>query len=1315
MIRMGAFIARELFAARGIIAGCSLATTFTKIYTVTGYDIFVYRCPGVVLDNYIDDNVASTEGTEDEVVARLANASEVLAHIVRDEFCCQFAPSKTRVVASSNGLGRRVRDAVRGQVGGQLVVSAPNLGADCAAAKPRRAHGRHNQRAARLKEGLRRRRRIAKVRAVLGDKAIPIFSTGTLSKMVYASEVHGLSDGELLAVRRTAAAAMRPRARGRSLQMLLALHRDPCWRAAVGPLLQYTRAVWRAARRGYGRAELSITEIRSAWENIDTDCLLTRRGGGQDGRTTRMWSRVRGPLSATFLTMQRIGWRFDGPFTIIDDLGTSRQILQHSPALWAEWARAAVVRDLERSIASRWSREQPQYAGRRICLDHLRPQLACHRTGRKRRGEDAMTTGIMRAVVCNALWTNDRAHQADSRVSPCCRLCGAPRDTLHHRLWYCPCTAEERDAIAGQQLIRRARAAGEADRFYTTGVFPHPGDTWPSAAEEPDIRVTRHDGGPTEGRLLFHGHFYPDGSCSTHVIPELRRASLAVFIKNDKGEDVVTVDTPLWKELPQTPQAAEYAAYAVATQYLGGPSTMHGDCENVVRDASAGPKAQLSARKRYAGIMRYTHSDPAQLRCWREVRKVKAHVNLAAIIDPEEWRHADGNAKADAAAKEALSRHPVPPPADVTMLNVTLEDAAKIMRLAAAALRKWPAESRRFAPRRSGGDAANRARRSVVQHEWVKMDRAWRCRTCLRCHLGVRLGGTVRHERCPGPRLNLQQRRLQEKGHSLCIAQGEGMPVKFCSRCGAWSTRRAFNLSKQCPKVPSAAGRQALARIARGRHPWLAVGRREEDRMTVQMTTTHEPRSRGAGETDDASNIVATLGPPPVQASSGHSFNENGSDGRRDDMDIDGTDGGMGHDQADQASGAHAEDGGSGHRVGDDAATHGGADTVQTHPRGSAVGTHRRRGGDAPAAPSREQIQAKLVQSAVAEAAARAAKRRAAGLMPPQGKTPAQRIREVRERFLARQAAAREAPQGLDLRPEDRGSHWREHPGERAFPQRLGVPRAPRLDHEGHLQGDPRVAPGPPGLLGVRGADDATAPEAEGLTAAGVSDGAAEAEGVVNLLAGHRVRGDHGRPRDPGPGRRGDGAPFGKYQRVGADGSRAQLLRTLGGADRAGASVDGAEVSAQASVAQAGPAVAATPSVNVVHPRLPGQHEDGAPATALTRTQLIARLREGASCVPAGPVTSSAPDGRPVARDAAARGPALPRAPRTPTQPRTAAGSSTRRGSPSPRARDLAAGCMVPPVPLAAARSVIGRSRSPGAAAAPPRYPSTDPRASRPG
>ncbi len=312
---------------------------------------------------------------------------------------------------------------------------------------------------------------------------------------------------------------------------------------------------------------MSLTEIRRAWDEVDTNALLVQRGDQQ----RRMWSRVRGPLSATFLTLHRIGWKLDDPFTITDDLGVTRRILQHSPALWADWARAAVVRDLERSIASKWSRHQREYAGRRVCLDHIRPLLAYQRSRNRRNQHDAMGIGIMRAVLCNAVWTNERAHQADSRVAPHCRLCGAPRDTIFHRLWHCPCTAQERQTIAGDQLIRRARPAGEGDRFFTTGVFPHPADVWPSAANEPDIRVTRHDGGATEGRLLVQGHFYPDGSCTTHVIQDLRRAGLAVMIRNEMGEDVMTIDTPLWRELPQTPQAAEYSAYAVATQYLGVP------------------------------------------------------------------------------------------------------------------------------------------------------------------------------------------------------------------------------------------------------------------------------------------------------------------------------------------------------------------------------------------------------------------------------------------------------------------------------------------------------------------------------------------------------------------------------------------------------------------------------------------------------------------------------------------------------------------------------------------------------------------------
>ncbi len=1001
MLRLGAFTARELYATRGVIAGCSLATTFTKIYTVDGYDYFVHRCPWATLDNYIDDNVISTEGSDVEVVQRLSDAARVLGEVVTRQFRCSFAPTKTRIVASSGKLGKRVRDAVRGTIGGTVAQAAPNLGADCAAGKARRAHGRRNQRSARLREGMRRRGRIAKVRSVLGDKTISVFATGTLAKMVYASEIHGLSDGELLAVRRAAATAMKPKARGRSLNMLLALHRDPAWRAAVGPFLQYTRMVWRASRQGAARAELTIPEIRRAWEAIDTDHLFTRRGGQQGDQAKRRWSAVRGPLSATVLTLHRIGWRLDDPFTVTDDLGVTRRVLQHSPALWADWLRAAVVRDLERRVASGWARTQPEFAGRRVCLDHLRPQLGyrCSRTSRREGG--ALEVGTIRAVVCNAVWPNARAHRADPRVSPRCRLCGAPRDTVFHRLWHCPCTEEERRTIAGPQLVRKARDAGEGNRFYSTGVFPHPADVWPSPVHEPDIRITRHDDGPTQGRLLVQGHFYPDGSCTTHVIPELRRASLAVMVKDEIGNHVMTIDTPLWRELPQTPQAAEYSAFAVATQYLGGPSVLHGDCENVLRDANAAPGAQLNARKRFAGVMRHTHSDPAQLRLWTEIRKVKAHVDVASIADPVLRSHADGNARADAAAKQAVSRHPAPPPAEVTMLETSLSEAAKIVRLIAATMPKWPAEARRFARREGGGGGPVPRRQREVHHDWVRMESAWRCRTCLRCHLGAKLIGAVRFEKCDGPRLALQQQQLQQKGHSLCVAQGEGMPIKFCSRCGGWSARRAFSLAKQCPRTPTAAGRQALARIARGRHPWLAVGQREGDRGFIQTAgvtegcARGEETRRGPGLPGDGENSI----PMPPGSS---------TDGQRPADDDDARLRGR---NADAMVVTEEE---RGRVVPALAETRGAVDTVgTTREYSTSVGVTaaivgqrmRAAASQGMPRPTREQVHHRLLQSMAQETARRAAKRAAANEAEGQRPTPAQRIGEVRERYLRRKAA----------------------------------------------------------------------------------------------------------------------------------------------------------------------------------------------------------------------------------------------------------------------------------------------------------------------
>ncbi len=66
------------------------------------------------------------------------------------------------------------------------------------------------------------------------------------------------------------------------------------------------------------------------------------------------------------------------------------------------------------------------------------------------------------------------------------------------------------------------------------------------------------------------------------------------------------------------------------------------------------------------------------------------------------------------------------------------------------------------------------------------------------------------------------------------------LPFAFCARCGGWTARRTYRLAKPCGP-PTEAGRQALARIARGEHPWRAKNKRsgrEEPRGRISYTRT---------------------------------------------------------------------------------------------------------------------------------------------------------------------------------------------------------------------------------------------------------------------------------------------------------------------------------------------------------------------------------------------------------------------------------------------------------------------------------------------
>ncbi len=251
---------------------------------------------------------------------------------------------------------------------GLVVDAVPNLGIDATAARPRRRRGRKTIGRARLTKAIARGRRLARLRYAIGGKATTIYRAGAEKAGTYGAEVWGIADEDILKLRRLAARTLRPQGRGRSLTLTHLLAGAPTAHAEVAPVLQYHRMIWKGVtcRELSRRRGATLGLIGEWWEETRSHAeTLTKRAGygnrgmdddrvdeGRGGTNRRTggrgaWKEVRGPMTATHLTLERIGWRFDGPYKIVDDRGHEIPLTTVSPSM-------------VKSSAGQWAEEGPR-------------------------------------------------------------------------------------------------------------------------------------------------------------------------------------------------------------------------------------------------------------------------------------------------------------------------------------------------------------------------------------------------------------------------------------------------------------------------------------------------------------------------------------------------------------------------------------------------------------------------------------------------------------------------------------------------------------------------------------------------------------------------------------------------------------------------------------------------------------------------------------------------------------------------------------------------------------------------------------------
>lgn len=147
-----------------------------------------------------------------------------------------------------------------------------------------------------------------------------------------------------------------------------------------------------------------------------------------------------------------------------------------------------------------------------------------------------MSKGTLRSVVCQAVWPQTRLHDAGYDVCRLCPLCKQAEDKIHHRVWECSHSAEERSKHACAQLIREARVAGPSSALFSRALGEHLADGRPGSLGSGGVTIERFD--QQSEQQGMQGDIYVDGSCTRHIAPELQRVGWAVVQLGADGDIV---------------------------------------------------------------------------------------------------------------------------------------------------------------------------------------------------------------------------------------------------------------------------------------------------------------------------------------------------------------------------------------------------------------------------------------------------------------------------------------------------------------------------------------------------------------------------------------------------------------------------------------------------------------------------------------------------------------------------------------------------------------------------------------------------------
>ena len=805
-------VAQPVDPSRGILPGCSFAKALIGVYYMPVLDEFCRLHPGVDVSVYIDDITLSVSGLSDQEAEDLiVKAAHNLNYIIKHKLKGAVAMEKAAVVSSSQAVADSVRNRL-GDLAGKSVLTTPDLGVDFSAGR-KRGRGAGPVRKKRLQTATKKKVKLRTLRELVGPRVSrQVCGGGVLAGPAYGAEINGFSDKELLTVQRICGAATASCASGRSLTATLLLHGDQTWKLAVAPALRWQKEIWRASAPAVAigkftrPAIFNMDELQLYWQTAIKDSYQWYDADGNP-----KWAATRGPIGATVLSLDRIGWTPTGLDTWKDDRGVELDLKLYSPKLFETMMRNGVQRLAERQLAHKIA--DPALEGRSACIDPARNYI-------QQRKRSCKEKSAVATVSTNALWSKDKLIAAGYEVeSPMCDMCGQHRDSLHHRLWLCehPAAVAARRKAATPALIAKAIEAGPESSLYCHSILPHPCDLLPL----PSISGANKCAAVHDGAAVTHveGSVFADGHATRTGIRGMDRASWAMVQVSENCEEQAVFIGAVSAALPQTAQAAEYLGAAYTAYFARAGTKLYDDCKGVVDTFSLNRNLWDNERHAYSGVMRSVLSwDPDQNLA--EVIKVKAHVDMVEGLSADEEFCAQGNHLADQWALKAETLHPVDEEA-WRVASAAVKEVQMIVETIGAVISLWPYTAKKA--KRPKPVKRVKAPKVAIQqrHKWVLGNERWHCTKCRAATRTEHMPTHRRKQRCRGVLDRLAKDHEHNLNHSIVEFTALDGDFSICRKCGAWGMKRALKLATACDNKPlTRRTRQSWDRtFSKGQHP----------------------------------------------------------------------------------------------------------------------------------------------------------------------------------------------------------------------------------------------------------------------------------------------------------------------------------------------------------------------------------------------------------------------------------------------------------------------------------------------------------------